>query len=72
MKILGIGPGRGMGSTEILIKEAFMGAEEFGAEVELIHLFDLSIKHCMGCSIRVVHSEGSFFCCTGSSPNLET
>ncbi len=30
-----------MNNTEILVKEALMGAEEAGAEVELIRLHDL-------------------------------
>jgi multimeric flavodoxin WrbA len=49
MKVLGLSAGRSMGNTEILIKEAFTGAKEFGAEVELIRVFDLIIKPCTGC-----------------------
>ncbi len=54
MKILGLSCGRKMGNTEILIKEALMGAEEKGAEVELIRLHDLNIKPCTGCNSCVV------------------
>lgn len=54
MKILGLSCGRKMGNTEILIKEALMGAEEKGAEVELVRLHDLNIKPCTGCNSCVV------------------
>ena len=50
MKILGISCGRRLSNTEILVKEALMGAEEAGAEVELVHLHDLEIKPCTGCN----------------------
>ena len=55
MKILGISCGRRMGNTEILVKEALMGAEEMGAEVELIRLQDLNLKPCTGCNACVVN-----------------
>ncbi|WP_234124993.1 flavodoxin family protein [Clostridium hydrogenum] len=55
MKILGISCGRKMSNTEILVKEALMGAEEMGAEVELIRLNDLNIKPCTGCNACVVN-----------------
>ncbi|WP_264453762.1 flavodoxin family protein [Paenibacillus polymyxa] len=54
MKILGISCGRRMSNSEILVKEALMGAEELGAEVELIRLNDLQIKPCTGCNACVV------------------
>ncbi|WP_066892245.1 flavodoxin family protein [Clostridium nigeriense] len=54
MKILGISCGRKMGNTEILVKEALMGAEEMGAEVELVRLQDLNLKPCTGCNACVV------------------
>ena len=50
MKVLGISCGRRMSNTEILVKEALMGAEEAGAEVEFIRLQDLNIKPCTGCN----------------------
>ncbi|MGI5940585.1 MAG: flavodoxin family protein [Thermoleophilia bacterium] len=50
MKVLGISCGRRNGNTEILVKEALMGAEECGAEIELVHLHDLTIKPCTGCN----------------------
>jgi multimeric flavodoxin WrbA len=54
MKILGISCGRKMSNTEILVKEALMGAEEMGAEVELIRLQDINLKPCTGCNACVV------------------
>ena len=54
MKVLGISCGRKMGNTEILVKEALMGAEELGADVELVRLNDLNLKPCTGCNACVV------------------
>jgi multimeric flavodoxin WrbA len=54
MKILGVTCGRSNSNTEILVKEALMGAEEAGAEVELIRLHDLTIKPCTGCNSCVI------------------
>ena len=55
MKILGISAGRNMGNTEILVKEALMGAEEMGASVEFIRLHDFDLKPCTGCNACVVN-----------------
>ena len=49
MKVLGISAGHYMGNSELLLREALMGAEEAGAEVEMIRLNDFEIKHCIGC-----------------------
>ena len=50
MKVLGLACGRKMGNTEVLVREALMGAEEIsGAETEIIRLLDLTIKPCRGC-----------------------
>ena len=54
MKILGVTCGRKNSNTEILVKEALMGAEEAGAEVELVRLHDLTIKPCTGCNSCVI------------------
>jgi multimeric flavodoxin WrbA len=54
VKVLGISCGRRMSNTEIMVKEALMGAEEAGAEVEFIRLHDLNIKPCTGCNSCVV------------------
>lgn len=50
MKIIGIcGSPRKGGNTEILLKEALKGAEEAGAETELILLREKNIASCKGC-----------------------
>lgn len=49
MKIFGLTCGRKMGNSDILVKEALMGAEEAGAEVEIMRLMDLYIRPCTGC-----------------------
>jgi len=54
MKILGLTCGRKLSNTEILMKEALMGAQELGAEVELVRLMDLNIKPCTGCNACVI------------------
>lgn len=54
MKVLGISCGRRMSNTEIMVKEALMGAEEAGAEVEFLRLHDFVIKPCTGCNSCVI------------------
>lgn len=54
MKVLGLTSGRRRSNTEILVKEALMGAEEMGAEVEIVRLLDLDIKPCTGCNSCVI------------------
>ncbi len=54
MKVLGLTCGRKMSNTEILVKEALMGAEEMGAKVEIVRLMDLNIKPCTGCNSCVI------------------
>lgn len=53
MKVLGIfGSPRKGGNTDILLEEALKGSEREGAEVERLHLTDLTItpcKECHGC-----------------------
>ena len=53
MKLLGISCGRKMGSSEILLKEALMGAEENkeAIDVEMLRLNDFDIKPCRFCKI---------------------
>ena len=49
MKVLGlVGSYRRLGNTEILVKEALMGAEAEGAEVEILRLTDYEIQPCRG------------------------
>ncbi len=51
MKVLGlIGSVRRLGNSEILTKEALMGAEEEGADVEILRLTDYTVKPCTGCA----------------------
>jgi len=67
MKILGLSCGTKLGrvhmgmlrggNTEVLIKEALMGAEEVGVDVEFIRLLDLDIKPCKHCK-RCLQREG--------------
>jgi len=49
MKVLGVvASHRRLGNTEILVKEALMGAEEEGAEVEIVRWTDYQILPCEG------------------------
>ena len=49
MKVLGLnGSERKLGNTEILVKEALMGAEEEGAQVEMLRLTDYKVLPCDG------------------------
>ena len=59
MKLLGLTCGRPMGNTEVLMKEALMGAEEMGAEVELIRMMDLDIRFCKFCKACLWTKKGS-------------
>jgi multimeric flavodoxin WrbA len=47
-KIIGLSCGRVNGNSEILLKEALMGAEEIGVESEIIRAMELRVKHCRG------------------------
>ena len=49
MKVLGISAGTKNGSNDAMCKQALMGAQELGAEIEFIRVLDLDIKHCTGC-----------------------
>jgi multimeric flavodoxin WrbA len=52
MKILALnGSFRKNGNTEILLKQALMGAESEGASVEMIRLTDYKIQPCRGCGL---------------------
>lgn len=54
MKVFGLTCGRKLSNTEIVVKEALMGAQEKGAEVEIVRLMDLHIKPCTGCNACVI------------------
>ena len=62
MKLLGISCGRKMGNSEILLREALMGAEELGRETEIISLLDVNIKPCIGCKICPAEITGKEAC----------
>ena len=49
MKMIGLSLGTKMGNNEVLVKEALMGAQEMGAEVEFIRVLDYDIRACRGC-----------------------
>ena len=54
MKILGISYGTLNGGNDTMVKEALMGAQEVGAEIEFINVNTLNIKHCTGCKACVM------------------
>ena len=59
MKILGlVGSYRRNGNSDIVAKEALMGAEEEGAEVELLRLTDYQIEACQGFGLCLFRKEG--------------
>jgi multimeric flavodoxin WrbA len=58
-KIIGLSCGRKNGNSEILLKEALMGAEELGVESEIIRAMELRVKPCTGCeSCSIAMSRG--------------
>lgn len=54
MKILGVSSGSKNGSNDAMCKEALMGAQESGAEIEFVRLLDLDLKNCTGCISCVI------------------
>lgn len=59
MKILGLlGSYRKNGNSDILAKEALMGAEEAGAQVEVLRLTDCRIQSCQGFGLCPFRKEG--------------
>jgi len=58
-RIVGLSCGRLKGNSEILLKEALMGAEELGVESEIIRAMELRVKPCTGCeSCSIAMSRG--------------
>lgn len=49
MKILGVSLGTRNGNNDTMCRVALEAAQEAGAEIEFIHLFDWDIKYCSGC-----------------------
>ena len=58
MKILGVSGGSPNGTNDAMAKEALMGAQEAGAEIEFIHLLNLNIRPCIGCVNCVMGPDG--------------
>lgn len=54
MKILGISFGSKNGNNDAMCKEALIGAQEKGAEIEFINMQNLHIEHCTGCTACVI------------------
>jgi multimeric flavodoxin WrbA len=58
-RIIGLSCGRKNGNSEILLKEALMGAEELGVASEIIRAMELRVKPCTGCeSCSIAMSRG--------------
>jgi multimeric flavodoxin WrbA len=62
MKLLGFSCGRKMGNTEALVKEALMGAEELGVQVQFVRLLDMDLRGCLFCKKCVKWTEGAGAC----------
>jgi multimeric flavodoxin WrbA/Zn ribbon nucleic-acid-binding protein len=58
MKILGVSGGYTNGTNDAMAKEALMGAQQAGADIEFIHLLNLNIKPCTGCMSCVTGPDG--------------
>jgi len=54
MKVLGISAGTKNGNNDAMCKEALMGAQEAGAEIEFINLQNIKLEHCTGCTACVM------------------
>jgi len=60
MKILAISGGSKNGTNDQMAKEALMGAQEMGTEIEFIHMLDLNLVPCNGCVSCVTGKDGVF------------
>jgi multimeric flavodoxin WrbA len=58
MKVLAISAGSKNGSNDAMAKEALMGAQETGVEIEFINLSDLDLKPCTGCLACMIGKDG--------------
>lgn len=54
MKILGISGGTPNGNNDAMCRQALMGAQSVGAEIEFINLNQINIQHCTGCKACVM------------------
>ena len=62
MKLLGVSCGRRMGNSEILLREALMGAEKLGIETEVVCLLDVDVKPWIGCKVCPAEITGKEAC----------
>jgi multimeric flavodoxin WrbA len=62
MKILGLSCGRKMGNSEVLLREALMGAEEFCENIEILSLLDVDVRPCIGCNVCLAVQKGKESC----------
>jgi len=62
MELLGISCGRRMGNSEILLREALMGAAELGVDTEVLSLLDVDVKPCIGCKVCQAEITGKEDC----------
>ena len=60
IKILAISGGSKNGTNDQMAKEALMGAQEAGAEIEFVHMLDLNLVPCNGCVSCVTGKDGVF------------
>jgi multimeric flavodoxin WrbA len=61
-----------MGNTEVLVREALMGAQEVsGAEIEIIRMHDLFIKPCLGCECNYWKLEGREVGCVQKNDHFQ-
>jgi multimeric flavodoxin WrbA len=65
MKVLGLSFGRKNGNCDMLLKQALLGAQSTGAEVEYINTCNLKIDRCTGCgACDKVREKGGMSVCT--------
>jgi len=62
MRLLGFSCGRKMGNSEVLLKEALMGAGESGVNVEILRLLDLDVRPCIFCKLCLWRQKGPESC----------
>ena len=62
MKLLGFSCGKRMGNSEVLLKEALMGAEELGVDVEILRMLDLDVRPCIQCKVCRWRQKGPEAC----------
>lgn len=72
LRIIGLSCGRINGNSEILLKEALMGAEELGVETEIIRAMELRVRQCTGCeACSMAMAKGKEARCTIKDDDVE-